>query len=476
MPTPPKALRHRPDDLALFTGRKAERERLEQLFATLLGQSTRPAPLITQFHGLGGIGKSFLRRWVERHWKQLSPADHKRLRLAAINLDVAQIWNLSTPVSEFWWQVRMAVNRAGIPTILFDDLYFTLWRRLHPGHAKPEQKGFLGELLEGCTKAGEEGETAAHADEALDNLREGLKELKESFKSLKLVNSLATYLRDRHRQRRVRDAVGFDPGKLDEAEQVKRLPEFIAHDVQEYLIEHVDHAFALLVDGFERVQSVTRGDDIQHSFERFCGCFPHGEEEARRAAVVVFGRDPLTWDTLYSDPDWPRHWSLLPLAGWPEPDARAFLLTAESEYDQIGDPGTATRIRQHTPAILQAAHSEKDGPVIGSWHPFHLALAVDMVADHGPKFTEEMLGRTPDELLERFSRYLDTERRRAYHLFALAVDFDEPLFRFFVEQHLLPGYGVTQFAEAATPWASYVTESRTTPGRYRFHRLMQEML
>ena len=476
MPTPPKALRRRPDDLALFTGRKAERERLEQLIATLLGQSTSPAPLITQFHGLGGIGKSFLRLWIEQYWKDLPPADHKRLRLAAINLDVAHVWTLSTPVADFWWQVRMAVNRAGIPTVFCDDLYFTLWKRLHPGHAKPEHKGFFGELLEGCSKAAEGGEVASHADPALDGLRELLKEVQDSVKSLKLVNSLATYLRDRHRQRHVKERVGFDPASLDEAQQVNRLPEFIARDVQDYLTDHPKHAFALLVDGFERVQSVTGGDDIQHSFERFCGCVALGGEAARRAAVVVFGRDPLKWDTLYSDPEWPRYWSLQPVTGWPEPDARAFLLTAESEYDQIGDTGTATRIRQHSAAILQAAYSEKVGPVIGSWHPFHLALAVDMVADHGAKFTEEMLGLTPHDLLDRFTRYLDTERRRAYHLFALAVDFDEPIFRFFVEQHLLPGYGVTQFAEAATPWASYVTESRITPGRYRFHRLMQEML
>jgi hypothetical protein len=70
-------------------------------------------------------------------------------------------WTPSTPIAEFFWQMRSQLRAAkhrgtsggyGIETPLFDYLYFALWRAQHPGQRFDLSDSVLNDLLNTSTQ------------------------------------------------------------------------------------------------------------------------------------------------------------------------------------------------------------------------------------------------------------------------------------------------------------------------------------
>src|SRR5215469_3768462 len=137
--------------LKLFTDRDQERGFLRNFFERLAHSNSRPSKPILNIWGVGGIGKtSLLKKAVEELGQDLP-----RLRLIFLDLDHDR-WTPSTPVTEFFWQMRSQLSAAkprgagggrGIETPLFDYLYFALWRAQHPGERFDLNDSVLNDLL-----------------------------------------------------------------------------------------------------------------------------------------------------------------------------------------------------------------------------------------------------------------------------------------------------------------------------------------
>jgi hypothetical protein len=142
--------------LKLFTDRDHERELLRNFFERLAHPRSRAEKPILSIWGVGGIGKSsLLKKAVEELGRDLAG-----LRLIFLDLDHDR-WTPSTPVAEFFWQMRSqlwAAKRRGTPsghgieTSLFDYLYFALWRAQHPGERFDLSDSVLKDLLNTSTQ------------------------------------------------------------------------------------------------------------------------------------------------------------------------------------------------------------------------------------------------------------------------------------------------------------------------------------
>ena len=142
--------------LKLFTDRDRERELLRNFFERLAHPRSRAKKPILSIWGVGGIGKtSLLKKAVEELGGDLAG-----LRLIFLDLDHDR-WTPSTPVAEFFWQMRSQLWAAkprgtpgghGIETSLFDYLYFALWRAQHPGERFDLSDSVLKDLLNTSTQ------------------------------------------------------------------------------------------------------------------------------------------------------------------------------------------------------------------------------------------------------------------------------------------------------------------------------------
>ena len=83
------------------------------------------------------------------------------------------------------------------------------------------------------------------------------------------------------------------------------------------------------------------------------------------------------------------------------------------------------------------------------------------------------MGRGHKDLQQRFLRYMDETLRSAMQALALALTFDEAVFRLLVEKHAIKGIPVQDFHDLVGSGNSHVLPTGTG---YRFHGKMQEAL
>ena len=457
--------------LKLFTDRDHERGVLRNFFERLAHRRSRPDKPIVNIWGVGGIGKtSLLKKAVEELGRDLAG-----LRLIFLDLDHDR-WTPATPVAEFFWQMRSQLWAAkprgtsggrGIETPLFDYLYFALWRAQHPGERFDLNDSVLNDLLntsaQGNYIVAEASAKIATATSAVAGL-------------VFLLDKGLAGLRDRARKGLLNKR-GLNPEAMTVKEMETQLGPMLAADLEQWLEDHPNEALCIVLDGFERVQSIVLAEDIQKYFAAWCGMLTDPDARfAGRFGCIFLGRNMNRWDELY-DIEWQTRIIEHCVGGLRKEDARKFIESAASYHRNHEDLITANNLLSYADAILAATCEQRRQEEPSSFHSYYLDLAYGIVHDQGHHFQPADLGKTPADLEIRFLRYLQIGHREVFDAFrclALAGSFDKELFKYLVERGCIAN-GL-HFAVITGEDYSYVHEIRDMPGTFRFHRLMERAL
>ena len=457
--------------LKLFTDRDQERGFLRNFFERLAHSSSRPSKPILNIWGVGGIGKtSLLKKAVEELGQDLP-----RLRLIFLDLDHDR-WTPSTPVTEFFWQMRSQLSAAkprgagcgrGIETPLFDYLYFALWRAQHPGERFDLNDSVLNDLLntsaQGNYIVAEASAKIATTTSAVGGL-------------VFLLDKGLASLRNRARKSLLSKR-GLNPESMTAKEMEVELAPMLAADLEQWLEDHPNDALCIALDGFERVQSSVLAEDIQNYFAGWCGMLTDPDAAFfGRFGCIFLGRNKNRWHELY-DIEWQTRISEHCVGGLGKEEARKFIESAAAHHRNHADAVTANNLLNHADAILAATCEQRSEEEPLSFHSYYLDLAYGIVHDQGHHFQPGDLGKTPADLEIRFLRYLQIGHREVFEAFrclALAGSFDEELFKHLVQRGCIAN-GL-HFAAITGEDYSYVREIRDMPGTFRFHRLMERAL
>jgi tetratricopeptide (TPR) repeat protein len=400
-----------------------DREELIDAFWQALGRHDLSRPKVLVYYGLGGIGKSRLRRELKERLKEADPQP----AWAEVDFSLPSLRDPETALFSLRRELR---DRHNLHFPTFDLVYAYLWKLSRPNAAPFEQgrplfeAGTLAAMLLAAagmplaifvTKAAESGSKAVRAW-WIKRGREDLQEL----------------------------------GRLEPPEISERLPVYLAEDILDYF-EEGKHRLVLFFDTHEALLQ-----DIRTEEQRLLR-----DEWLRElvlqlppALFVILGREPLAWAHL--DPDWESVLEQHEIRELPDHDARQFLGAASLTDLRLQD---------------QILHEAKGVP-------FLLDLTVDTVEEmrrSGKEIGAEELSRHEPQaeykLAERFLRYLSPAEQATVEVLAVPRFFDEALFKDLVTsfQTQLP---LNQFEEICR----FSFMGGRSPGVFQMHDLMWEAL
>ena len=463
----------------IFTDREAARDVLRGFFDELLARPFAPSrPLIQVFHGVGGAGKSALcKKAVDDYRADMSDQGGYPLAFAHVDLDNDRITPAYPVFDLFAGRLRPALKDAGCALPLF-DLYCLAWHgsSLGDGRVSAEEvQDFLG--------------TQQKAAEVAGSFWAPLTDFATSLKAVDLVRKAGIAFRAaRQAKRYAQRFPGLELTELREADFKRHAAEVLAGDLLDFLTEQGERnghprAVCITLDGFERIQSAACAHDAQWALQELCSHLAMHDPQPR-CGFALFGRNRLQWRELYDQRDDPPDdtWDALleqhRVGGLGEDDARHFLNRAEAWYAaRPADPHCAAIlpiVRGARDAILDAAEESAGEHPARIFHLYSLDLALRQIGSHHCNFdAAKHLGRGHKDLQQRFLRYMDETLRSAMQALALALTFDEAVFRLLVEKHAIKGIPVQGFHDLVGPGNGHVLP---TGMGYRFHGKMQEAL
>jgi tetratricopeptide (TPR) repeat protein len=453
----PTAKNIKPNALEIFTDRAEEQQLLRKLLAPEQSTSLGVTFLLTQFYGVGGVGKSTL---CQRACEIAAAEFKDTVRMVATSFDDSR------------WKEGSA----------FTEVSAELCRCLAGQKIMPRLTVAL--LMLHGQQTGRNGETAGGLDAgwsmAFTALDKGANAANIPGLGL-VVDGLKWWREHSHRQalRQRLTELGLWPeeqyGKLNILDLEKKLSSALYYDLLDWLKENPGQHVRLLLDGFERLQSSERREDSQRRLQEFVGYFAGADQGdgCDRFRMVIFGRNQLRWDEIYEDPTWRDCWNLHLLGGLAEADARDFLKKTRTWLASKGQAALAEALVKYEEKILDASDETRGGQRV--FYPFYLNLAVELVERARQSGQELELGRAPTELQDRFFRYLEPREQRALMVLALSEVFDESLFDWLAKERLIE-YPQHSFHSQLRRERSYLQAVEGREGEWRFHRLMEDAL
>jgi tetratricopeptide (TPR) repeat protein len=441
----PRSRFDRPAANRKFTNREPAIEAFHQARKNLPVDCHR----ILVFHGVGGQGKTALRRYLR---DQLTANQLNNHRFGILDFHVEDYRNAARGLL----QLRRSLHTSGsISTPIFDVAITIYWKLAYPGENLTHA---LGDLLE-------------DSDGIIGDLYQSVRDAWDVEDVPFGVGQIVNLIKAAHswfKKRRAEKACeALQEMRGLEADQVgHRLPWFLGLDLKAHREKHPEHGAPILfIDTYEALWSEHPDKTGISSIET--DTWVRELVASSPGVLFVFcGRERLSWDRRFPDDDW--HELLADqhlLGGLAEPDADRFL-----RQIPIDDPD----VRR---AIIQGASPEEDPhttPGARGAHPFYLDLAVDTWLDlcaTGETPIPENFGRTHPEVLARFLRHRDSTEVEVLKVLAGPTAFDYPLFTALIKRFQI-SYPVTRFEELCT--LSII--ERGADERFRLHALMRTHL
>ena len=410
------------DWLALFADRDEPRAKISEFMHDLAGTGTRTRPRfpILQFYGVSGQGKTSLFYQTQLE----APHRFPHTRFAALDLADLSAARASEPV-EVLWDITHALANAGIMAPLALCLYAHYWRKQNAGQEFRLQDSPLRDYLERCARGCEILSPFAELIHLISDVGQA------AFKLVAVIEKCWAAARSRTHELRIKDLRGNEPGEWGPERIEGSFPEFLALDILAHLKAHGDQSLCLMLDTVERLEPESRGDSCERLFQDLCSRLvdPRDESGQRsdelrgRAAILLFGREKLRWQRYdpHGSPDpWGKYIETYEIVGFSKPDAQDFLRKDYAEFWKTRSEEVVPRLLAHEQAILDAADEREGG---STYLPYYLRLAGEMIYEQGDRFVTEMLGRSPDEMQQRFLKYLrerSPDKFRALRTLALA--------------------------------------------------------
>jgi len=444
----------------LRVNRDAERAQLGAFFEALARRNVAPERNVINIYGVGGVGKSTLLRWAWEEFRTRHPASTMRL----VHLDIDSDRAESMRVVEFFWFMRMQIHQQlQEPLLAFDYVYLKYLAKTH--ERIPLDDGPLQQFFERLSRR--DGKLAA----ALG----GVGNLLQAIPVGAVLNAALALVRDSARERRLMQQLGIDLAEIEEwsaGEIEQLLPQLLAEDLGLLLLE-LERPLVLVIDGYERLSDKTE----QAFVESFAAGLLLDEQFATRVGMILLGREAADW-SAHDDPADSRQWNRdvilhMPLHGFSEAFADAYLMRAQAYFREAGRHDEAELLARHAAAIKQACRESDEAGQ--TYHPFYLDICLTMLEDHGAAFDPARhLGLTPRELMHRFFKYMNEEELTLHLILSLAVCFDWALVHALQARGVISAWTQTSFL-AYLARHSYIREGER-PGLYQFNRLMQASL
>ncbi len=439
----------RPDALEMFTDRDDEQKSLRQIL------SPRPTGdlegewknLLTVFYGVGGVGKTTLRKQARKIAGEEFPS------CTCVVTDFDGDWTPEIAVTLVFAELCRSLVAEKIAPVLTLTL-LALDRQ--SGEKSPSLDERYGLVFDAMEKGA------------------GLAPIPYLDVAMKGVKWLAQKAHSRAIRERINE-LNLSPeeheGRINLLDLQAKLPLALFHDISGWLAEKPERQLVWLIDGFERVQGRQPKNDAQSRLRELIREF--SAQEVGRFRAVVFGREKLDWADLYHEP-WQDISTQHCLGGLAEVDARDFLHKSQVWLQGHGQVNLAEAIARHADRILDASDENVQGQ--RAFYPFYLNLSLDIVERALASGKEPDLGTSPMELRERFFRYLDEQEKQALKVLALAEVFDEMLFNWLVTKQLIVGFPLHSFDTELRKGRSYFLPVEHQPGWWRFHKLMEDAL
>jgi len=401
-----------------------DREDLVAVFRKALAAERYDQPRVLVFYGVGGVGKTCLRKELSR-----LIADDSGVVSATLDFDVPGYREQETALFALRKLLRDK-HRVQFPS--FDIAYAIHWQKTRP-QTPMTRENFP--LLE-------PGTVLADAFDVLGNVTVvGLipKLAGIALRSGKAVQEWWT----RRGSQELRDLPMLEPPQIAE-----RLPMFWAADLKDFLANQRKRA-VIFLDTYEALSETERSEGKQYQQDEWVR-----ELVAQLPEVlwVVCGRETLRWDEF--DPDWGACLSRHLVGGLAEADARQFLASCGIADQHVRD------------AIVEGS----------SGLPYYLDLAVDTYLeikrqDSGQPRPDDF-ARSPQEVLARFLRHLTQAEIETLKVLSVPRFWDYELFRALVRE-FQTGYPLTAFNNLCR--FSFINEG-AAKGTWTMHQLMRQSL
>ncbi|WP_058553954.1 tetratricopeptide repeat protein [Thiohalocapsa sp. ML1] len=442
---------HQADDTRLkanrvFTDRDAPKAQFDQARAELPPDQHR----LLVFYGVGGQGKTALRRELMR---RLAAEQPRRHRFGAVDFYVKDFRDPPRGLLE----LRRRLGASGkIRTPVFDVAIARYWERAYPGE---DVTRALDDLFsDGDGILSELAQSGRDALDLAEDVPFGVGQ------TLKLINRAHRWLKDRGAHRAC--AALADLPALEADQIAERLPWYLGLDLQAHRADHPEQGAPIcFLDTYEALWS-DAPDKTGAAAVETDAWVRELISAAPGTLFVILGRERLSWDRRFPDDDWA---ALLAeqhlLGGLAEADADWFLC-------QI--PIDDAAIRR---AIIDGASAENEPdppPGATGAHPFYLDLAVDTwlkLCAAGTPPRPGQFGGTHADVLARFLRHRDPAEIEALRVLAGPAGFDRDLFGALMA-HFRTGYPSTRFPELCD--LSIIEPG--ADGRWRLHALMRAHL
>jgi len=350
-----------------FIGRKDLIALFEQALA-VPGQAARP---VIVFYGVGGIGKTSLRR------RLVALADSRPDTIPVV-LDF-QVGSYRTPGAALFALRRTLGKEHKVKFPSFDIAYAAFWEKTHPGsRLAEEESGLL--------------KTSDDIAQIVGSL--GVTSVVQMVPKLAIVVSKGSgSLREWWRRRGSQELKRLP--ELESAEIAERLPMFWAADLKDHLTRH-PASVVVFIDAYEKLGEGARTEAGLAERDRWVR-----EWVAHLPDVlcVVSGRERLIWGD--SEPEWNQRLDQHLVSGLTDDEVEQFLAFAG-----INDPDVREVVSEASlgvPLYLNLA--------LETWRDIRLGRKREPVA---PDF-----GQNPQELFSRFVGHLPRNEIEALKVLAV---------------------------------------------------------
>jgi tetratricopeptide (TPR) repeat protein len=421
MPIRPK---HTPSEGRPVAQRQfTDREDFIKTFRYALAAGRRDQPLVVVYYGVGGIGKTSLRKEL-------------RKLIAEPDGTVTAVLDFETPNHRDMETALFALRKSLLndfkvhfPT--FDIAYAVYWQKSRP------QASITGENLSLLQDSMVLSDLLAAV--GVVPIVGVIPRLPYLFaKGRKVLQDWWT----RRGSEELKELPSLEPQQIAE-----RLPMFWASDLKDFLATKGSRA-VLFLDTYEALIQTERSEGQLYKRDEWVR-----ELVAQLPEVlwVICGREMLRWAEL--DADWKDSLSQHLVGGLADEDARQFLRTCGIEDRTIADK------------IVQAS----------TGLPYYLDLAVDTYLEakrRGVQPQPDDFAHTPAEVFARFLRHLTQPEIETLKVLAVPRFWDNELFESLVTR-FNTGYPLTAFTDLCR--FSFISES-ASKGTYTMHQLMRQSL
>ena len=371
-----------------------DRSEAKDLYKKKLNNNTNPYNIIV-YYGIGGIGKSKLRKEISR----IHQLENKRALSFCLDFNVAEDRNIGNGILKL-----VDSCSAKVDFKCFELAYAIYYKKKYPGVSYGREKQLLVEKT---------------------TVSFGLNIIGFLFSSItttvaQVIEKTIRAISKRVMAHEVKEILKeFDNYSLDQMEEW--LPTFFSYDLESYLKKHAQTKVLLIFDTFEAlneniIEKIHR-DRNERWVQDIVSCFPR--EKFPNLLITIFGRDSLEWE----DPNIEQY------------ELQAFDIVYSGEYLQ--------KAKIDNPEIMENIIRSSGG------YPFFLYLSLETYGNiinkgEQPR-AEDFRGDYP-QIIERFIYNLDKDSVEVLRLMSVPNFYNEEIFEYLIKEFSV-SFPITEFEQ-----------------------------